>query len=276
MGAKSARANFMNPASQERPIEARSWGSFEQKVRKKGHKLLAALDGFRSPILVGGCQRSGTTMVARFLAATPGVDNPWRTDDSELEAANVLSGAAALPQENRYCFQTTYLNDRYLEYFEHGHFRMVWVIRNPHSVVYSMVYNWKLAALNRLFDACGVNTIQPELRGKYQWLSACRFDRVYKACVSYNAKLAQMHELGEKLGKKRLWVIDYDDFVADPKRHGEGILKFLDLNNEEGLYDSIHSRSKNKSDSLARADKDRIDTICAAHYLEARTRLSQE
>jgi hypothetical protein len=43
--------------------------------------------------------------------------------DNELDAALILSGRVAHEPQGRYCFQTTYLNECYSEYFEHrdGH-----------------------------------------------------------------------------------------------------------------------------------------------------------
>ena len=37
----------------------------------------------------------------------------------------------------RFCFQTTYLNNHVFEYFEHDHYQLIWVLRNPFSVVVS-------------------------------------------------------------------------------------------------------------------------------------------
>jgi hypothetical protein len=117
-----------------------------------GQRLLAKLDDYPDAILVAGCQRSGTTALARLLKRADGmIDHAFGHDD-ELDGALLLAGHATRGTEGRHCFQTTYLNDRFREYFEHRAFRLIWMLREPRSVVYSMLNNWKRGALNRLFD----------------------------------------------------------------------------------------------------------------------------
>ena len=45
------------------------WPQFEKKVRLRGVELLKRLDDFPDSILVTGCQRSGTTMLTKIIAA---------------------------------------------------------------------------------------------------------------------------------------------------------------------------------------------------------------
>ena len=63
------------------------------------------------------------------------LDSALTTDD-ELDAALALAGLVDLPLERRYCFQTTYLNERYEDYrtLDAGQ-RLIWVLRNHYSVV---------------------------------------------------------------------------------------------------------------------------------------------
>ena len=68
---------------------------------------------------MSGCQRSGGTMLAGILSKSDGiVDFAWSKDD-ELDAALILSGYEDHVAQGRYCFQTTFLNECYQEYFEH-------------------------------------------------------------------------------------------------------------------------------------------------------------
>jgi hypothetical protein len=43
-----------------------TWPKFARSVRSKQDKLLSRLEEFPDSILIAGCQRSGTTMLARI------------------------------------------------------------------------------------------------------------------------------------------------------------------------------------------------------------------
>jgi ligand-binding sensor domain-containing protein len=45
-------------------------------------------------------------------------NNYWFGRDDELDAALILSGHVDHQQNGRYCFQTTYINECFREYFE--------------------------------------------------------------------------------------------------------------------------------------------------------------
>ena len=194
-----------------RPI--RSWAAFHALVKQPDRPLLAKLDDYSNPILVAGCQRSGTTALARLLKRAPGmIDHAFGHDD-ELDGALLLAGHAARGTDGRHCFQTTYLNDRFREYFEHRDFRLIWMLREPRSVVFSMLNNWKRGALNRLYDACGAEVLaqaDPAPSVARTWLGP---SRLAKACSSYVAKTAQTFALRERLGE-RIAIVDYDELVA--------------------------------------------------------------
>ncbi len=135
--------------------------------------LLHRIDEFPDSVLVTGCQRSGTTALARAINASPAmVDYRFGRDD-ELDAAQILAGRVDHVPRGRYCFQTTYLNQCYGEYLEHrSPQRIVWVLRNPYSVVYSMVYNWGRFAFNELFAACGSPLLEGWTADLYRWFAA--------------------------------------------------------------------------------------------------------
>ena len=70
--------------------------------------LLATLDDYLDPILVAGCQRSGTTALARLLKRADGmIDHAFGHDD-ELDGALLLAGYATRGTDGRHCFQTRY------------------------------------------------------------------------------------------------------------------------------------------------------------------------
>ena len=251
-----------------RPI--RSWAAFHAIVKQPDRPLLKTLDDYSDPILVAGCQRSGTTALARLLKRPAGmVDHAFGHDD-ELDGALLLSGYATRGTEGRHCFQTTYLNDRVGEYFEHGDFRLIWMLREPRSVVYSMLNNWKRGALNRLFDACGAQVLArvdatPSVRTT--WLGP---SRLAKACSSYVAKTAQTFELCARLGP-RIAVVDYDELVANKESLLPKLCEFVGIEYDPRLGKALHARSVGKRDRLGAEDAEYVDRFCSTVYDRART-----
>ena len=133
----------------------KNWAEFHRIVKRPERALLGRLDDYDGSVLVAGCQRSGTTAVARLLSRSHDVADHTFGHDDELDGALLLAGYVDRFTSGKHCFQTTYLNDWFPEYFDHEAFRLIWIVREPRSVVHSMLYNWKRGALNRLFDACG-------------------------------------------------------------------------------------------------------------------------
>src|SRR5262245_36458151 len=110
----------------------RSWRKFHHGPRQNAQPLLRNLPAYADCVPVAGCQRPGTTMLTRLIAGTRGFRPLHLTHDDELDAALALGGYIDLPPGVRYCFQTTYLNERYPEYHTLGPAqRLIWVLRNP-------------------------------------------------------------------------------------------------------------------------------------------------
>ena len=145
-----------------------AWRRFGKKVRSNKCDLLKCLKNYPDSVLVSGCQRSGTTMLARLFTASEGMVKYYFGVDDEHDAALLLAGIEEKPQEGRYCFQTTYLNECYREYLNNDlSFKLIWVVRNPFSVVYSLLYNWDSFALDELFEACGVEVLDTDAKQRY-------------------------------------------------------------------------------------------------------------
>jgi len=249
-----------------RPI--RSWAAFHSVVKQPDRRLLTKLDDYMAPILVAGCQRSGTTALARLLKRAAGIVDHAFGHDDELDGALLLAGHATLALDGRQCFQTTYLNDRYPEYFEHDNFKLIWMLREPRSVVYSMLNNWKRGALNRLFDACGAEVFAQTGGGQpfnSSWLGP---SRLAKACASYVAKTAQTFTLAERLGE-RMAVIDYDELVAHKHTMLPKLCAFVDVPYGTHLADALHDRSVNKRNRLGDRDAEHVDRFCLNVYTKA-------
>lgn len=248
-----------------------SWAQFTRIVKQPDKSLLARLDDFSQPILVAGCQRSGTTALTRLLATADGITDFRFGADDELDAALILAGHVSASIKGRAVFQTTYLNERFREYFEHDDFRLVWVIREPVSVVRSMLYHWKRGALNRLYAACGA-------------ASACRWNgklasarrpllgpsRLQKACASYVGKVCQTFDLAARLVPKRMIVVDYDELVLHKDILLPEIFEFVELPYRAELAEKLHARSVNKGAELPASKAAYVEEMCAPTYERAR------
>jgi hypothetical protein len=249
-----------------RPI--RSWAAFRAIVKRPDRPLLALLDDYAEPILVAGCQRSGTTALARLLKRADGIVDHAFGHDDELDGALLLSGHVARSTEGRHCFQTTYLNDRFQEYFQHRGFRLIWMLREPRAVVYSMLNNWKRGALNRLFDACGAEVLarageRPAVASA--WLGP---SRLAKACASYVGKTAQTPELRERLGSS-VAVVDYNELVANKHDLLPRLCEFAGVKYDTRLADALHDRSVGKRERLGTRDAEYVDRMCSDVYNRA-------
>ena len=173
------------PNTQKGNTPINTWKRFARDVRAGKCKLLKELPKFDNSILVAGCQRSGTTALSRVITTSNGMVNYWFGKDDELDAALILSGNVHHVPRGRYCFQTTYLNECYIEYFDHlQKHRLIWIIRNPFSVIYSMMYNWGSFAFNELFDACGAPLLGEEESRNYVRFGRIVVPRLRESCAT--------------------------------------------------------------------------------------------
>ena len=258
------------------PRNITSWRQFAKKVRRKPGKLLAGLADLENTIMISGCQRSGTTILSHIFLEHKDIIDFRRTNDSELDGALILSGRRKPPdQSGRYCFQATYLNQNFYEYFDYpGKFKLIFVIRNPYSVVYSMCYHWGSRlrftnlALNELFAACGMNGLTGFERIRIKILSAYGISPLRKACLAYAGKTAQIFELHRRLGKDLL-VIDYDDLVREKENLLPVIFAFVNLPCEKNCTELIKSGSLDKADKLSKRAKEQIRLTCLDVYKRA-------
>jgi hypothetical protein len=247
-----------------------SWAQFERSVRDRVPALLGCLPAFPDAILVAGCQRSGTTAVCRLLKEALAMPDFRLTKDDELDAALLLSGVATADWQGRACLQTTYLNDRYVEYFAHEDYRLIWLLRNPQSVVQSMLRNWRRGALRRLFSRCGSQELGPAERRRYERFGTLGFSRLTMACHSYNAKTAQTARLVERLPAERLYILDYDDLVDDPAAELPPLFEFCDVSYDAQYAAGLKRSRKGTRDLLSASDHAAIETACRSGYEAAR------
>jgi hypothetical protein len=249
--------------------DSQSWKRFHREVRSHGCNLLKKLSEYPDAVLVTGCQRSGTTMLARMITQSNGMtDYPSRRDD-ELDAALILSGYESHQPRGRYCFQTTYVNQCYQEYFNPAYnYKMIWVLRNPFSVIYSMKYNWSRFSFDELFEACGHPLLRKSQKDNYQKADIGFLSKTYRACYAYNGKQLQAIDLISSLGSKRMLIVEYDEMVLNRHRMLPEIYSFLGLPYKREYAEKIHEKSVNKAESLSRKDKEIIDKLCMPVYQE--------
>jgi hypothetical protein len=248
----------------------KTWQKFAKSVRNKQDKLLNRLDDFPDSILIAGCQRSGTTMLARIITQSEGMVNYWFGPDDELDAALILSGNVEHEPRGRYCFQATYLNERYPEYFEHKNFRMVWVLRNPHSVVYSMLHNWPRFGLNEVFRACATPLLDDRYKHRLELFGHWGVPRLLRACYAYNAKTSQIGLLRAQLDESRLQVVDYDDLVKNKARILPRIYEFLGKSYKIEYEQAIKESSLNKSSRADKREQNAVEQLCMPVYKQLR------
>jgi len=201
--------------------------------------------------------------------------NYYFSNRDELDAAQILCGSVEYKPNGRHCFQTTYLNDSYHEYFEHkGEYKLLWILRNPQSVVYSLLNNWRRFALTNLFEACGEKYLGSLQRNLYRIVGPIAVNRLQRACLAYNGKVSQTFELYEKLGKDQLLILDYDQIIASKEIFIPAIYKFINLNYRAEYSKSIHSSSRNKANKLSRYQARIIHDLCDPVYTKARSLIS--
>jgi hypothetical protein len=204
--------------------------------------------------MVAGCQRSGTTMLTRIIARSASFRSLALTDDDELDAALALCGEIDLPLGTRYCFQTTYLNESYAEYQMMGpDNRLIWVLRNPKSVIFSMIHNWRRFALNELYEGCGLALAKSDRLRNVRLPWPLGPSRTEKACLSYSAKTAQINAIRNIMNPEHVMVLDYDKLVTAPHEWLPKIFAFIDEPYDPKYANSVRTSSLEKADRLTRA-----------------------
>ena len=193
-------------------------------------------------------------MLTRIIAQSASFRGLALTDDDELDAALALCGEIDLPGGARYCFQTTYLNERYDEYRMMGPGnRLIWVLRNPKSVIFSMVYNWRRFALNELYAGCGLALAKSDRLRNVHLPWPLGPSRTEKACLSYSAKTAQINAIRNIVSPEQVLVLDYDGLVTAPHDWLPRIFAFIDEPYDPEYANSIRTSSLEKADRLSGA-----------------------
>jgi len=251
-----------------------SWREF-RKLTADNCDLLKELYKFPKPILVTGCQRSGTTMLSRIITGSDGMVKYWFGRDDELDAALILSGMVEHEPQGRYCFQTTYLDHCYEQYFEcPPSTKIIWVLRNPYSTVYSLIYNWPDESFYRTFRNGAVRYLEGIDKQKFKLLGVHGFKKIMQGCYIYNWKVSQISHLVPKLGRNRIMVVDYDDLVLNKETILPAIYDFIDLEYKDIYSQNIRSSSVSKRYLLSEEEQAVVTKQSHPLYQEARQFLS--
>ncbi len=249
-------------------FRAREWIWFAATVRSRGCHLLKAANNFERPIFVSGCQRSGTTLATSLIAASPDITISHQGRDEELAGAYVLCGKRQPTSSGRYCFQTTYLNECYSEYRRvKSDYRLVWVLRRPESVVYSMVYNWARFPLNELFLSCGVPHLQGDDLIRFGRRGIFGLSPLRRACYAYIGKCHQFIELSRSPHAERLIAFKYEDLLIETQAVLADLCACLGIcMPSNAAYAQVKSDTLAKSSELTSAERSVIHHLCAGAY----------
>lgn len=248
-----------------------TWKKFYKYARSSDCAMLARLSDFPGAILVGGCQRSGTTLMARLIRRDSDMEIFNITKDDELDAALILSGLHQYKANKRVCFQTTYINECFYEYkqIERSQ-KIIWVIRNPYSVVWSMLYNWRRSALELLFEGCGREYLSSRESLIYNIIPRFSVSGIKKACLAYRSRLKEVAEITQWLPKDQLMLVDYDDFLKSPENEMNEICRFSGINYSQNLVSDVNPISKTKADRLSQSQRRLITELAMPEYDRAR------
>lgn len=208
-------------------------------------------------------------MLTRLIARAPGFGRLSLTVDDELDAALALAGFVDLPNDRRYCLQTTYLNECFLEYRQlQPDQRLIWVVRNPYSVVYSMLHNWERFALNELYEGCGIINANSPRQRRSNLLWPFGPSRIEKACLAYRGKAAQILSIRRMLRREQLLIVDYDLLSAAPGEWLPRVFEFADTPYDAACANQVRRSPASKADALSSRARGLIEQLALPTYRE--------
>ena len=253
------------------PEQIKTWLDYMTAIPPGTPADLKELGRYPGAILITGCQRSGTTILCDIIQSHENI----LSKHSELEGALVLRGYRPPLPRGRHCFQTTYVSAAVEEYTPHaGKFKMVFVLRNPLSVVYSMANNWSRATCNYVFHECGMQGLGIVHRWLYNIAARTSLNRtreltVRRAIRIYNAKVNQIFRLAQIVPETDLIVVEYDQLVTKKDTLLPQIYDFLMLGYKKSYAELLHGRSTQKAAKFSPRRKRLINNACRHTYERA-------
>ena len=210
-------------------------------------------------------------MLAKVIAGHDAITDFSWSKDAELDAAILLSGLKRASSNGRHCFQATYLNEQYLEFNEIDKtFKLIWLVRNPESVVCSMLYNWKRFALNELFLSCGQQLLNSEQRSKLNKWGLLSVRPIQRACLAYTGKVQQLNALVSSLSSDQIKIIDYDTLVQNSEPNLKAVCDFIEIPWNSNFGNEINKRSLAKAERISKSERTLIAQLCGTAYCQAR------
>jgi hypothetical protein len=146
---------------------------------------------------------------------------------------------------------------------------MVWTLRNPQSVVTSMVYNWKRFALDELFLACGFAEMDHVDRVAFLRWGKWGVPPLRRAAYAFVGKVKQLPVLAASLPAERLVVLEYDTLVRGRARWLPVLYQRLGMRYEPRHAELVSERSLGKRDRLTPSQVDEVERICGGAYRRA-------
>jgi len=210
-------------------------------------------------------------MLSRIITESNGMVRYWFGPDDELDAALILSGYVGHSPEGQYCFQTTYLNEHFYEYFDQkSNFTLVWMIRNPNSVIYSLLHNYSDFALDNLCISCGRQFATRIDNLMYSIFGIKGIPRIRRACYAYIGKSSQIFDLRKNLNPEKLIIVEYDDLSENKKVVLPELYQQVNLSIKRSYLDKIHTKSLKKHKSLTFRELKTIKNLCFPVYIKAK------
>jgi hypothetical protein len=249
------RAHFASLVDRRGGHHITSWQDYYAAMDDRPR--LACLDDYADALLIAGCDWPAATAITRlFQRLRCFAESSWEHDD-ELDGALLLGGLKEGPAAGRHCFQTSFVRERYREYFAHDSYRLVWIVREPRAAVRSLL-GLRQRALPRR-TALG---LAPKSAA-----GQCA-SRLEKACATYVAMTRQTIELKEQL-RERMAVVDYDELVRDRSRLLPALCRFASVTCDGRVLRHLHGKSV-RPPTLASWEASIIDELALPAYRRAR------
>ena len=89
------------------------------------------------------------------------------------------------------------------------------------------------------------------------------------ACLSYNVKTSQIHEIAAHLGPERLYILDYDDLIRRRDTLLPDMFAFASVPWDDRFLARLRKRNKRGSRQLSGPVRARIRAFCEPEYIRA-------
>jgi hypothetical protein len=236
------------PLESDAQAEITSWEQFHLATAQR--PLLARLDDYGDALLIAGCDRSAATAVTRLFKRLSCFADSGYGHDDELDGALLLAGLRGREHPGRHCFQTSYVDRRFEEYFDHSGYRLIWIVREPRAAVCSLLGDRQKKPGRSAASTLGQGA-----------------SRLEKACAAYIAAIEQTLELEERLGA-RVAIVDYDALAADRARLVPALCRFASVDCSAELLGHLHGKSVRKG-ALASWEASIVDELALGAYRRA-------